>query len=145
MQIRQTVRGNTGEQTVILGDFDVNLNFKSCTNISDRLESSLDRYLKSEISYWAPRKSKVVRVLKWCIFADRIEWELFRAFKKVLQTDREEISRRLCDPRVVEKHSLYFLTWIFDKDLGYAGSTAERTVCGFFYSEKRSGEYYFGR
>jgi hypothetical protein len=87
-----------------------------------------------------------MRVLRESILPDHIDWASFRASEALLKTDHEAISRRLDhDPRVVEEHLPYFLTWMFDKGLGYAGGTVERTVCDFFYSENRVGKHYFGR
>ena len=113
----------------------IHLNFKSCTNISDRLFGHLDCYLKLELDFWVPQNPEVMQVLKECIFPDHIDWEMFRASEEVLQTD---IPRWL-----VGEYLPYFVMWMFDKGLGYSGSTVERTVCAFFCSESRSGKYCF--
>ena len=98
----------------------------------------------SELDYWVPQNSNLMRVLRASIFPDHIDWELFRSSEALLECEHDAISKRLDDPRMVEEHLPYFLTWMFDKGLGYAGGTVERTVCNFFYSENRAGKYYFG-
>jgi len=83
-----------------------------------------------------------MRVLRASIFPDHIDWESFRSSEEMIKWDRDAVLRKL--EWAPAEHLPYFLMWMFDKGLGYAGGTVERTVCGFFYSEDRAGRYCFG-
>ncbi len=107
--------------------------------IFEHLLNQFHHYLKTELEYWVPQDSAIIKELKESIFPNRIRnppryWcEARFEFQGILKRCGSDRS-----------HWPYFLSWLFSEMFLFDRETSSHCFWNFFYSKQKAGKYYLG-